>query len=83
MSEMAVNKLAALAWAAGQAGVSYGKFVRGLFESDVERICREYAAWRAEHDRKMVAKARENREAAENCRGKQKHIPWDIPIEDA
>lgn len=67
---MAVNKLAALAWAAGQAGVSYGKFVRGLSESDVERICWKYESWRAEHDRAMVTKARENREAAEVCRGK-------------
>lgn len=83
MSEMAVNKLAALAWAAGQAGVSYGKFISGLSELDEERICRKYADWRAEHDRKMVAKARESREETESCRGKQKHIPWGIPIEDA
>lgn len=40
--------LGALSWAAGRAGLSYGRFVQGLSYEDQLRIQAEYEAWEAE-----------------------------------
>ena len=50
--------LAALQWAADRAGLSYGRFIRGLMPADESRIQEEFEGWKAEEKRRREARPR-------------------------
>lgn len=56
------DTLTALAWAAGRAGMSYGKYTANMTPRDVDRDVRAYRKWKE-------ARRREAAKAAGLCRG--------------
>lgn len=55
------DTLVALAWAAGRAGMSYGKYTAGLKPRDIDRDVAAYRKWKEE-------RRREAAKAADICR---------------
>ncbi len=62
-------KLIALAWKAGDKGVTYGKFVQNLSDEEKEQIYEEYEQLleqRQEEERKRIERAKKPKPAKKN-----------------